>query len=148
MDKLLAQVRRARRRLVFEQFLSRLVWCLFGTLFVAAIAIALPKVFVMENLPADWANAWLGGAVVTGVLAALVWTFCAKRSSLDAAMEIDRRYELRERIASSMSLGEEDRDSDAPDSAERRAKRQSVAPGTTDSATPGLKPRLCRAVTT
>lgn len=113
MDKLLNQVRRARRRLVFEQFLSRLVWCLFSTLVIATVAIALPKVFVMEGLPAGWASAWLIGAAVAGVIAACVWTLIARRSALDAAMEIDRRFELRERVASSLSLGESDRDTEA-----------------------------------
>ena len=113
MDKLLSQVRRARRRLVLEQFLSRLVWCLFGTLLVAAVAIAVPKVIVLDNLPAWWANAWLGGAAAAGVIAAIVWTLATRRSALDAAMEIDRRFELRERIASSLSLGVDDRDSEA-----------------------------------
>jgi len=113
MDKLLTQIRRARRRLVLEQFLSRLVWCLFGTLVLAAVAIALPKVVFIENLPAWWANAWLLGAAAAGVVIAFVWTLVARRTPLDAAMEIDRRFELRERIASSLSLGDEDRGSEA-----------------------------------
>ncbi|MEX2168589.1 MAG: hypothetical protein WD851_04725 [Pirellulales bacterium] len=113
MDKLLSQVRRARQRLVLEQFLSRLVGCLFGTLLVAAVAIAVPKVIVLENLPAWWANAWLGSAAAAGVIAAGVWTLAARRTSLDAAMEIDRRFELRERVASSLSLDADDRESEA-----------------------------------
>jgi DNA repair exonuclease SbcCD ATPase subunit len=35
---------------------------------------------------------------------ALIWTWLRGRSELDAAMEIDRRFELKERIASSLSL--------------------------------------------
>jgi hypothetical protein len=39
-----------------------------------------------------------------GVLAAFTWMFIRGRSELDAAIEIDRRFDLKERIASSLSL--------------------------------------------
>ena len=97
MDQLHQQVARARRRLVLEQFLGRLVWCLLAAFTVAAIAVAVPRVLVVDNLPVNWDNAWLLGALVTGVLSAGVWTLVRSRSPLDAAIEIDRRFELRER---------------------------------------------------
>ena len=108
MDQLLAQVRRARRRLVVEQYLHYFVWCLFGALMVAAVAIALPQVMVISNLPAEWNMGWLIGAGVGGVLVAGVMTWLKCRTPEDAAMEIDRRYELRERVASSLALSPDD----------------------------------------
>ncbi len=98
------QVARARRRLWVELLLNRLVRCLFVTLLAAAAAIAIPRLVVVQNLPADWTAWWLGGAAAVGCVAALVWTWARGRSELDAAMEIDRRFELKERIASSLSL--------------------------------------------
>ncbi len=104
MDKLLLQVRQAQRRLLVEQYMKWLIGCLFASLLIAAVAIALPQVFVMERLPANWNLLWIVSAVVGGFLAAGVATWITRRSSLDAAMEIDRRYGLRERVASSLAL--------------------------------------------
>lgn len=113
MEQLERQVARARRRLVVEQFLNRLVWCLFAGMAAAVVAIAVPKLFVVENLHPDWAAGWLIGGAAVGLLTALLWTLILNRSRLDAAMEIDRRYGLRERIASSLSLTAADRDTQA-----------------------------------
>src|SRR3990170_1369242 len=105
MDQLRQQVARARRRLVLEQFVGRMVWCLLAALTVAAIAVAVPRLVAIENLPANWDMAWFLGAIGGGFLIAAVWTFISSRSQFDAAIEIDRRFELRERVASSLSLG-------------------------------------------
>ncbi len=113
MDQLRQQVARARRRLVLEQFLARLAWCLLGALTLAAVAIAVPRVVAIENLPPNWDMAWFLGALGGGLLLAAVWTFIFNRSPLDAAIEIDRRFELRERVASSLSLSSEDQATDA-----------------------------------
>ncbi|TWT78291.1 Chromosome partition protein Smc [Posidoniimonas polymericola] len=113
MDTLLAQVKAAHRRLVMEQFVRRLVWCLTGALAVAAIAIAAPKVLVVENLPAMWAQYWLIGGAAAALITAGVWTAVQRRSSLEAAIEIDRRYGLRERVSSSLSLPESALESEA-----------------------------------
>ncbi|MCI0380990.1 MAG: hypothetical protein L0215_25680 [Gemmataceae bacterium] len=113
MDQLRQQVARARRRLVLEQFLGRLVWCLLGALTLATIAIAAPRLTAIEILPDNWDMAWLVGALGGGLLIAGVWTFITSRSQLDAAIEIDRRFELRERVASSLSLSSEDQATEA-----------------------------------
>src|SRR5688572_14377258 len=104
MDQLREQVARARRRLVLEQFLGRLVTCLFAVLVVAAVAIGVPRGVTIENLPPDWDTIWFVGALGAGFLAAAVWTLISNRSPLEAAVEIDHRFELRERVASSLSL--------------------------------------------
>ncbi|WP_428308370.1 hypothetical protein [Lacipirellula sp.] len=104
MDQIRQQVARARRRLWLELFLNRLVHCWFVALIVAAVAIAVPKFVAVENLPANWTAWWLGAAFVGGLGVALGWMFFRGRSELEAAMEIDRRFGLRERVASSLSL--------------------------------------------
>jgi tetratricopeptide (TPR) repeat protein len=108
MDQLRQQIARARSRLILEQFLGRLVWCLLGCLTLATIAIAAPRIFTIENLSPNWDMAWLLGALGVGFLIAAVWTFIKSRSPLDAAIEIDRRFDLRERVASSLSLSDEE----------------------------------------
>jgi hypothetical protein len=111
MDQLREQISRARRRLVMEQFVGRLVGCLLVALSLATLTIAAPRAFVIEGLPANWDMAWLVGGLAAGFAVATIWTLVSNRSPLDAAMEIDRRFELRERVASSMSLSDEDRES-------------------------------------
>jgi hypothetical protein len=113
MDQLQKQVARARRRLVLEQFLSRLVSCLLATFMLAALAVAVPRVFVIETLPANWDMAWMAGALAAAFIVAGVWTFLTHRSQLDAAIEIDRRFDLRERVASSLSLSPDEQSSEA-----------------------------------
>ncbi len=112
MDQLRQQVARARRRLVFEQFSHRLVWCLLGGLIIAAIAVAVPRVMTLAALPANWDMTWFLGALGAAFVAAATWTAVSRRTALDAAIEIDRRFELRERVASSLSLSDEDQSSE------------------------------------
>ncbi|MBL9165316.1 MAG: hypothetical protein JNL18_21490 [Planctomycetaceae bacterium] len=119
MDQIRKQVARARRRLWMELFLNRLVNCWFAALIVAAVAIALPKFVAIADLPANWAASWLIGALAAGLTVALGWTWLRGRSELDAAMEIDRRFELKERVASSLSL--------PPEAAETPAGRALLA---------------------
>lgn len=113
MDPLREQVARARRRLVWEQFLGRCGWCLCAALAVAVVAMAVPRVLVIAGLPGGWDMWCLVGGLVAGLIAAVLWTYLSHRSLLEAAMEIDRRFDLRERVASSLSLSMEDAASDA-----------------------------------
>jgi hypothetical protein len=113
MDQLQKQVARARRRLVLEQFMERLVWCLVGAFTIAAIAVAVPRLFVVDGLPSSWDINWLYGSMGAAFLAAVLWTAIRSRTPLDAAIEIDRRFDLRERVASSLSLRPEEHESEA-----------------------------------
>jgi hypothetical protein len=113
MDQLQQQVARARRRLIIEQFAGRFVRCLLWALSLATLAIAAPRVVAINGLPAQWDMAWLGGSILAALVVTAAWTFISNRSPLDAAIEIDRRFDLRERIASSLSLSPEQQGSDA-----------------------------------
>src|SRR5579871_3617542 len=110
MDQLKQQVRAARRRLTLQRFLTALVWCLFATLLAAAVAIGVQKWLLTNINGASWAQWWLVGAVAGGFLAALVWTLARRRPELEAALEIDRRFGLKERISSSLALAPEEVD--------------------------------------
>lgn len=112
MDVLQLQVRRARRRLVLEQFISIATWSLFVTLLVAVIGVSIPKIWVLAIDAETWMWSWIGGSIGAGFLTAIIWTFCVRRSSLEAAIEIDRRFGLKERVSSTLALGPEERETD------------------------------------
>ncbi len=104
MEEIKRQVSQAQRRLNLERFLSVLGWSLFATLLVAALGLAVPKIW---SLPVDgeiWMWSWIGGGLALGFIIAGIWTYCVRRTSVEAAIELDRRFGLKERISSSLSL--------------------------------------------
>ena len=123
MDEVQARVDQAHRRLVLEQWLGRAAWCLFWGLCLAAVAVAIPKIFVIENLPESWNQACLAIGAGFGILVSIIWSLVQHTSRDEAAIEIDRRYGLRERIASSMLLSEESQSSEAGAALVRDAHR-------------------------
>jgi len=131
MEELVGQVRLARRRLNLQGFLGRLPWCLGGWLMAAAIAIAVAK-WIPSISPAwVWNVSWLGGAVVLGFGTAALWSWLARLDDLAAAVEVDHRFKLKERISSSLSLNEEQSQSEAGQAlindAQARVRRINVA---------------------
>ncbi|TWU28583.1 hypothetical protein [Bythopirellula polymerisocia] len=113
MDQILTQVSRARRRLWFELFLNRLVTSCFVALTLALVAIAVPKFVAIENLPTRWSLWCALAGLGLGFLSALVWSLVDGLSELDAAVEIDSRFNLRERVSSSLALSSNDAESPA-----------------------------------
>lgn len=113
MDVIRRQVSQARRRLVMQQFAATAPTCLFTTFIIALVALLVPKVWVLKIDPNVWMWSWIGGAAAVGFVAAIVWTYFARRNPLDAAMEIDRRFGLKERVSSVLTLPSEIRDTEA-----------------------------------
>ena len=113
MDTLHKQVRRAQRRLMLQQFLLALTWSLFGTFLIAALAISVPKIWALPLQSDLWAAGWLAGALVFGFAIASLWTYVRRSAPLDAAIEIDRRYGLKERVSSALALGAEEVETEA-----------------------------------
>lgn len=111
MTELKKQVQRAQRRINLQSFLSASVWSLAICLGIAALALGITKIWHLEVDPRQWQLGWLGGSVVVGVLAAAVWAWFRKRDMVDAAIEIDRRFGLKERVSSSLSLSAEEAES-------------------------------------
>jgi septal ring factor EnvC (AmiA/AmiB activator) len=108
MDTLRKQIARVRRRLVLQQFLGVLAWAWFATLLAAATAIFVQKQWLSEVDGWRWAGYWLGGAVALGLIVAFAWTLVFRLPELDAAIELDRRFGLKERVSSSLALAPED----------------------------------------
>lgn len=113
MDEIRQQVQRARRRLILQQFLSIVAWSLFAALCVAVVGAIIPKIWVVRVASEVWMWSWFGGAVAVGLLTAIVWTWLVRRNALEAAIEIDRRFGLKERVSSALSLDAQDLNSEA-----------------------------------
>ena len=109
MEKLRKQVRRAHRRLGLQRFLGTLGWCWSVTLLATLVLIAVDK---WHPLGVE-AWAWGVGALGLGLLAAAGWIAATRRKPLDAAIEIDRRFGLKERVSSTLAMPPGDRESEA-----------------------------------
>ncbi len=126
MEQLRKQVRRAQRWLGLQRFVRVLGWFWFATLLVAVGLIVLDKFRPLGVEP--WV--WPVGAMILGTLLAAAWAMIRGRGAMDAAIEIDRRFDLKERVASSLAMSPEERQSGFGrallDDAARRVQRINV----------------------
>ena len=120
MDKLRKQVRRAQWWLGVQRFVSALGWC-WSVALLAALALILVDKYWPLGIEA-WG--WGVGALGVGFLTALIWAIFTGRGPLDAAIEIDRRFGLKERVSSSLALSPPDRDTDLGQALVADAARQ------------------------
>ena len=131
MEEIKRQVRKAQTRLNLQQFLSWLPWTLFVTLLVAAIGLAVPKIWVVPTDPQTWLTSWLGGGLIVGLFSALILAYVYRRGTLEAAIELDRRFGLKERVSTSLALSSDERESEIGQAlvtdAVRRVERVEVA---------------------
>ncbi len=109
MDPLYLQIRRAQRRMLVQYFLWALSWCWFTA---GALLVGVVVVTKLQRLDWPWELVACGAALL-GILAAGVWTWSARGSTLDVAYEIDHRCNLRERLSSALALSNEQRESPA-----------------------------------
>jgi hypothetical protein len=120
MDELTRQVRKAQRRLGVQRFVGVLGWCCFAGLSAALVMIVVDK-FWPTGLEA-WV--WPAGGVAAGVVAAIFWSIARGRGPVDAAIEIDRRFGLKERVSSTLAMTGEQRDSAVGEAVVRDAVRR------------------------
>ena len=107
MDILERQVGQALRRLLFEQWLRAAGWCCSATMLVVLALVVVDKLWPLGLR----LGLSLGTAVGVGLLAAAIWTYARRWRATEAALEIDRRYGLRERISSAYALAAVERES-------------------------------------
>ena len=112
MDSLQKHVRKAQWRMTLQQLVKRLIICLSVTISLAAIAVLLPKIYPLGVDRQVWMWSWIGGAAGLGLVIACVWTYLTRASALAAAIEVDIRYGLKERVSSSLSMDEKSRESE------------------------------------
>jgi hypothetical protein len=109
MNTIEKQVTRARRRLMTGKFFSILVWAAFAGLCLAAIGMAIPKIWYLDFLKTQdnqdaWTYSWIIGGAVLAFLVTAFLTYRSLASHLDVAVEVDKRFGLKERLSSAMSL--------------------------------------------
>lgn len=102
METLLRHVRQARRRLLWQALLPALCWGWGGGLLAAAVVQAASNLRGWGFWP--WLTA--AGGLALGSVAAGGWVFLRRPPLLEAAVEIDRRFHLRERVSSALVLDE------------------------------------------
>jgi hypothetical protein len=106
METLRRQIHRAQRRLILQSLAGKLAWCWCATLSAATIAIGAGKLWPIVD-DRIWALGCIGTALGLGALVALTWTWARRPGALEAAVEIDRRYGLKERVSSALALDHE-----------------------------------------
>lgn len=135
MEEIKRQVARARFRLVVQQFLTIATWSLFAALLIAVVGVAIPKIWALAPTSTDqgsqiWHISWIAGSVVAGLITAIVATYLVRRGELEAAIEIDRRFGLKERVSSTLALDEESQSTEIGEAlvadAEHRVRRIDV----------------------
>lgn len=130
MDSIRKQARIARRRLTAQRFWRFLPWTLSIGLVVAISGLALPKWMHLAVDPNVWFAGWVGGCSVVALVTNLCLTFLGRPSLADAAVEIDHRFELQERLSSALVLAPEDRETELGRAlvadADRRAEKLDV----------------------
>lgn len=118
MNQINRQVGVARRRMMTSDFFSILTWGVFVGLLLAVIGLTIPKIWHLDFLEdqgnySTWIYSWIAGGVVLGFLVAGVMTWINRASRLDAALEVDKRFGLKERLSSALSLDSEAAQSNA-----------------------------------
>ena len=109
MEELNKQVRRVQWRLAVQRFVGVLGWWWFATLLIAAALIGFDKYRSLGVEEWVWAVAALG----VGLVGAIVWTLVLRHRALAAAIELDRRFGLKERVSSTLTLSPDERQTPA-----------------------------------
>jgi hypothetical protein len=98
-----AQVNRVSRRLFLQVLMQRLIWCVSSALVVATVW------FLLQPLLIEAAAPWLrwvvaGGLVGASVVLAIILAAVTAPSHLASALALDEKFELKERVTTSLTL--------------------------------------------
>ncbi len=134
MEELRKQVRRAYQRLGFQRFVAALGWSWFALLWVALGLIVVDGFYPISQPTWGWAAkivvapgievtpkivavvaacGWGLSALTIGLLGTAVWIGLTRRPTLNAAIEIDRRFGLKERVSSTLAMPAEELQTEA-----------------------------------
>ncbi|WP_164100771.1 coiled-coil domain-containing protein [Candidatus Laterigemmans baculatus] len=112
MDTIRHKIAAARRRLLLQRFGRVASWTFFVLLALAAIGAAVPKVWPLAVPSETWWWMWTAGGSAAAVLIAAGITFFTRPTLAQTALEIDRRFGLKERLSSSLALDDEARETE------------------------------------
>ena len=110
MDALQQRIGVARRRLNLERFLSHLFRSTAVWLIVGLLGVLVSKIWYVPVDPQIWTIAWLAGSLAAGLITAIIWSALTRKDQLEAAIEIDKRFGLKERVSSALELDAETRE--------------------------------------
>src|SRR5262245_60440754 len=97
------QLARVSRRLVVQSLLAWLLWCWAAALLLSA-AWFLVQTYLLEG-PADWVRlAVAGGTLGVSTILGVMWGVLRAPPKLAAALLLDERFELKERVTTSLTL--------------------------------------------
>ena len=105
MDNLLKEIGRVQRRLALQRFLGVLGWCWCVSLLAAAAVVGATRFYPLGIIDGQW----ILGFLAVGLIVAVGWTLLAITPRLQAALEIDHRFGLKERISSTLVMNPSDR---------------------------------------
>ena len=128
MNEISRQVNRAKQRIFIGYFFRLLSWGLFGGLLLAAVGVTLPKIWAISAAAdSNWNLYWIVGGIVAGVVFSGVLAWINRSSQVAAALEVDKRFALKERLSSALALDEQTAGTPAGkaliEDAERRARK-------------------------
>lgn len=104
MDSINRQISRARRLLWTQTILNIFAWCLIIAFTICFFGLLVPKIWFLPYTFASWSKVWLIGGGLAALLMAGTIALFYRPSVLYSAVEIDRRFGLRERISSALQL--------------------------------------------
>lgn len=118
MHEIDSQVRQARRRMNLDRFVKFLILFLTAGLVVGCVGFAIPRLWALNWTQgaaalAQWQWGWLLGGLALALCAAILWTWRTAVNSTTAATEIDRRFGLKERVCSALTLSAQDAETPA-----------------------------------
>lgn len=104
VQELQKPIRQVFRRLRVQRFLTSFVWMLVGTLFVSTVVLGAKR--LGQPIPgADWwPFAIAAGVAMLGAIATAVFS---GPTPVDAAVALDRAFELNERLSTALTLPED-----------------------------------------
>ena len=116
MNEIRKSIAQARRRMWLAMFGDNLLVFSIVGLAVCLVALAVPRIwplaFLAEDANAQWWNwGWPVGCTVVALCLALLRTALKGPRMFDAAVEVDSRFRLKERLSSLLSLPPQDLDS-------------------------------------
>ncbi|MDA7979829.1 MAG: hypothetical protein MPJ50_13760 [Pirellulales bacterium] len=127
METLQKQVGKVHRRLLVQHFVRVGSWSCFAAMCLTVFA-------ALANWYWSWGlGPWtlLGSGLGAGLMAGVIWATFTRGNQLQAAIELDKRFGLKERVSSALALDERSLDSQAgralKDDAIRRVKNLHVA---------------------
>lgn len=109
VDLINRQISKARRLLWTQTILNIFAWCLIVAFSLCFIGLLVPKIWFLPYSFVSWI--WLASSALAAAVVAVSIAMFYRPSAMHSAIEIDRRFGLRERISSAIQLNGDEKQS-------------------------------------